>query len=51
MLSCVERIDFEITATVDALILENNLIKKHKPKFNILMRDDKTFPYMFGYGS
>lgn len=48
MLSCVEKIDFEITATeVDALILENNLIKKHKPKFNILMRDDKTFPYIY----
>jgi excinuclease ABC subunit C len=47
MLDRARRLDFTVTASeVEALILENTLIKRHRPKFNVLLRDDKTYPYL-----
>ncbi len=50
VLAMVENIEdfyYIITKTeIDALALENNLIKKYKPKYNILLKDDKTYPYI-----
>ena len=47
MVKETEKIEFDITYSEhDALLLENNLIKENKPKYNVLLRDDKTFPYI-----
>ena len=45
MVSLVRDIDFFIAASEqEALILELNLIKQHRPHYNVLLKDDKTFP-------
>lgn len=47
LVSNVENIEFIITnSEIDALLLENNLIKKYRPKYNILLKDEKTYPYI-----
>ena len=48
MVSEVENLEYIVVPTEqDALILENSLIKQLKPKYNVLLRDDKTFPYIY----
>ena len=47
MMDGIEDVEFIVTDTEgEALALENNLIKQCKPKYNILLRDDKTYPYI-----
>ncbi len=47
LVSQIRKIEFTIVHTeFDALLLENTLIKKHQPKFNILLRDDKMYPFI-----
>ena len=50
MVENIADFSYIITQTeIDALALENNLIKKYKPKYNILLKDDKTYPYIKVY--
>lgn len=47
LVSEIRRIEYTISISeFDALLLENNFIKKNQPKYNILLKDDKTFPYL-----
>jgi len=48
MLSEAKRVEYIVVSSEeDALILENSLIKQLNPKYNILLRDDKTYPYLY----
>ncbi len=47
LVSEIRKIEYTLANTeFDALLLENNLIKQNQPKYNILLKDDKTFPYL-----
>lgn len=47
LVSEISKIEFTLANTeFDALLLENNFIKQNQPKYNILLKDDKTFPYL-----
>ena len=48
MMEQVDRVEVTVVNTeAEALVLEYNLIKQHKPRFNVLLRDDKSYPYIY----
>ena len=48
MMAQVDRVEVTVANTeAEALILEYSLIKRHKPRFNVLLRDDKSYPYIY----
>ncbi len=48
MMELVTNVEVTVTNTeAEALILEYNLIKRHKPRFNVILRDDKSYPYIY----
>lgn len=47
MISLIDRFEYIVTdSELEALVLENNLIKEYSPKYNTLLKDDKTYPYI-----
>jgi excinuclease ABC subunit C len=47
LLAQVKRVEVTVTASeTEALLLEHNLIKRHRPRYNVLLKDDKSFPYI-----
>ena len=47
MVSQIDHFEYIVTdSELEALVLENNLIKEHRPKYNTMLKDDKTYPYI-----